>query len=267
MKPLIFIALLSIAVFCPGYSSEALSPDDIIPISSEREKRMGESIAKQVEKKFKVVEDASIQKRFEGIGKRIAAIASRQEFVYHFRVLEAKEGEDREKYYNAFTLPGGYIYMFEPLFTAMETDDKIAAVTAHEVGHISARHVVTRLQSSLGTNIVMLLALAMAPDGRTIAKANEAITQLMMSYSREDEFEADRLAVKYLKKSGFNPDGALESLLTLKKLRKKGPDLTYHYYRSHPYLSERIASVRSEIRGYMDFESYINLPYEKNNFD
>ncbi|MCQ9207693.1 MAG: M48 family metalloprotease [Omnitrophica bacterium] len=259
--------VLSLSLLFAGaacvYNGGAIDMDDIIHVSSEKEKKMGMSLSAQVEKKFESVEDAAVQERFHNIGKRIAKVCERKEFVYHFKVLKAKEGEEIEKYYNAFTLPGGYVYMFEPLFDALETDDRIAAVTAHEIGHTTARHVIKRLQSSLGTNILMLLALATAQDGRTVAEANEAITHLMLSYSREDEFEADRLSIKYLKKAGFNPDGAVGSLLVLKELRKKGREFPYSPYKSHPYLSERIAAARSEIKGYTDFESYINLPDEK----
>lgn len=238
--------------------------EDIFIVSPEKEKRIGASIAKQVEEEFDEVDDPLVQKRFEEIGKRLARVCDRQEFVYHFKVLKAKD--ERGKYYNAFALPGGYVYIFDAMIEVLKTDDMIAAVTAHELGHICGWHAVERLRSSLGTSALMLLALAAAPDGRTVAEANEALTQLMMAYSREDEFEADRLSVKYVKEAGFNPDGVLESLLRLKKLRKEGREMRYMYYRTHPYLSERIAAVRREIKGYTDFDSYINLPEKEEDF-
>lgn len=265
MKIILILLLLFSTIF-PATPVRAIDMDDIVPISSEKEKKMGAAIAKQVEKQFAEVDDPLIQKRFEEIGARLAEVCDRHEFVYHFKVLKAKDGP-REKYYNAFTLPGGYIYMFDALMEVLETDDKIAAVTAHELGHICGRHVVKRLQSSLGVNILMILAVATARDGQTVAHANEAITQLMMSYSREDEFEADRLSVEYVKRAGFDPEGVLGSLQRLRELREKGADRRYIDYRSHPYLSERIAAARKEIKGYADFDSYINLPSKEKAFD
>ncbi len=263
-RSIIFIICLLFATIIGAGFSRAISGEDIIPISTEKERRMGESIAKQVEKKFDEVDDPLVQKRFEEIGKKLAGVCDRQDLVYRFKVLKT-EG-DKEKYYNAFALPGGYVYIFDALMEVLETDDKIAAVTAHELGHISCRHSIKRLRSSLGANVLMILAVVAARDGKTVAKANEALAQLMMSYSREDEFEADRLSVKYVKKAGFNADGALESLLTLQELRKKGPEMRYIFYKTHPYLSERIAAVRAEIKGYTDFDSYINLPEKKEDF-
>src|SRR3989338_7187091 len=186
-------------------SAPALSPDDILPITADKEILMGASIAKQVNKQFKEVDDPLEQKRFEEIGKRLAEVCDRQDLIFHFKVLKAKEGEDKENYYNAFTIPGGYVYIFDEMMKFLKTEDKIAAVTAHEMGHNAARHTVKRLQSSMGANALMILAIAASRDGRTVAETNEALTQLMMAYSREDELEADRLSVKYVEDAGFDP--------------------------------------------------------------
>jgi len=268
MKTLILVIILSLLI-SPNLLAEEVrdvpEKEDIF-VSKDKEKKMGDSIAKRVEEKFDEVDDPLIQKRFEDIGKRLAKVCDRQDFVYHFKVLKAKEDEPKEKYYNAFALPGGYIYMFDALIEVLETDDKIAAVTAHELGHICARHSVKRLQGSLGTSALMILAIATAQDSRTVAKANQALGQLMMAYSREDELAADVLSVQYVKDAGFNPEGVLGSLETLQRLRKEGRELRYRYFKSHPYLSERIATVRSEIKGYVDFDSYINLPEKDEDF-
>jgi predicted Zn-dependent protease len=263
-KVITFIICLVFASNLAVDSGEAISGEDIIPISTDKEKRMGESIARQVEKKFDEVDDPLIQKRFEEIGKKLASVCDRQDLIYRFKVLKAKA--DKKKYYNAFALPGGYIYMFDALMEELETDDNIAGVTAHELAHISSRHSIERLRSSLGINVLMILALAAARDGQTVAEANQALGQLMMAYSREDEFAADKISIKYVKKAGFDPNGVLGSLVTLKALRKKGPERRYFFYKSHPYLSERIAAARSEIKGYTDFDSYINLPEKKEDF-
>ncbi|MFH1594559.1 MAG: M48 family metalloprotease [Candidatus Omnitrophota bacterium] len=261
-----FITWLLFAHIACAVSSFAITADDIIPISADREKRMGDSIARQVEKKFEEVDDPLVQKRFEDIGKRLAPVCERQEFIYRFKVLKADENEEKEKFFNAFALPGGYVYIFDAMMEVLKTDENIAGVTAHELAHISARHSVERLQSSLGVNALMLLAIVTSGSGRTVAEANMALASLMSAYSREAEIEADKLSVKYLKSAGFDPDGALGSLMMLQKLRKDGPERKYIYFKSHPYLSERISAVRTEMQGYADFDSYINTPKDENGF-
>lgn len=255
------IIFLMATFFCPQLAG-AMDMDDIVPISAEKEARVGASVAKQVEAQFQQTDDPLVQKRFEDIGNRLAEVCDRKVFVYRFKVLKGREG-NKEESLNAFALPGGYVYIFDTLMEELGTDDKIAAVTAHEIGHICARHAVKRMQGSLGANVLMILAVVAAQDGRNVGYANEAINQLMLSYSREDELEADRLSVKYLKEADFDPNGVLQSLLMMKGLRKKGSERRYAYYKTHPYLSERIAHAKSEIRGYTDFDSYINMPEDK----
>lgn len=256
----IVILCLFFCFFAETNCNKSLGQNEIILIPTEKEKSIGISIAKQVESKYEDVDDPLIQERFEKIGKKLARVCDRQDLTYHFKVLKAKEGKKRENFVNAFSLPGGYVYIFDVFIEVLETDEKIAAVTAHEIAHISARHAVKRLQGSIGLNALMALAIVAARDGAAVAEANEALNQLMLAYSRDDEFEADKLSIKYLKDAGFDPNGVLESLEGLRDLRKKGAIRRYIYYKTHPYLSERIAAARTEIQGYMDFDSYINLP-------
>ena len=102
--------IVSLLLFCAGVmtTSGALNPDQIIPITTEKEKRMGANIARHVEEQFDEVDDPLIQMRVTRIGERLARVSDRQDLIYHFTVLQPKEGEV-ERYYNAFTLPGGYI--------------------------------------------------------------------------------------------------------------------------------------------------------------
>ena len=262
---LILISCLYFVNIAGIYAAYANVVDDIMPISKDKEKKVGDSIAKQVEKQFEFTDDPLLQKRFEAIGQRIIKASGNEDFVYHFKVLKSGPGP-KENYYNAFALPGGHVYMFDAMIEMLDTDNEIAAVTAHEIGHITARHAVKRMQGSLGINALMILAAALANDGGTVARTNEAIGQMMMSYSRSDEFEADKLSVEYTRKAGFDPTGVTQSLTKLKELRKKGREMKYRNYKTHPYLSERIAVARKEIKGYTDFDSYINVPEQTDGF-
>lgn len=258
------VLLLSPALvgfFGKGYN-KATEKDEVIFISTESEKRIGASLDEQVLKDFKVTDDPLKQERAEKICEKIAGVCERQDLIYRVKVLK----DERQDNYNAFAVPGGYVYIFEPLLDKLKTDDEVAAIIAHEIGHVAAKHSIQRLQASLGVNALMLLGVGMGTDSRTFARANYALNQLMMSYSREAEVEADKLSVRYIKKAGYNPAAVLDTLGMLKGLRKTGPVLSYSYYRSHPYLSERISRAKIEVNGKMDFDSYINLPKEGEDF-
>jgi len=257
------LALIMILPILAGFLRKtyniATKKDDLILISTQHEKNIGASVAKQVDKQFSVTNDPLLQERVEKIGEKLAINCERKDLIYRFKVLKAEKKDN----YNAFAIPGGYVYIFDALLTKLNSDDEIAAILGHELGHITAKHSIQRMQSAMGANAVMLLGAGMGTDSRTFAKMNEGLQQMMMAYSRDAEVEADALSVKYMKKSGYKPEAVIEVLQILKNLRKKGPIRRYMHYRTHPYLSERLARVRSEIDGQMNFDSYINIPKEE----
>lgn len=261
-KLAILLTLLLATPFLTGgvmTLNPATEEEELIFIPAAKERNMGRNINKQVHEHFKIPVDPLVQKRIEEIGEKLAGGTDRRDIVYHFTALS----DEKEDNYNAFAAPGGYIYIFDDLVETMETDDKIAAVLAHEMGHIEAKHSIKRLQGSLGTTLLLILGSQMRTEKGDFAAANKAIGQLMMAYSRHDERQADELSVRYMERAEFDPDGAVQALKTLKKLRKKAPLMRHSFYRSHPYLSERIAHLKNIIRGYTDFESYINIMPEK----
>jgi predicted Zn-dependent protease len=258
----IFVTILLMVPFLAGGMASinpATEEEEIVFISLAKEKNMGRNIDKQARKHYKLPVDPLTQKRIEEIGERLAEGTDRKNIIYHFTVLN----DETEDSYNAFAAPGGYVYIFDDLIEVMKTDDRIAAVLAHEMGHVEAKHSIKRLQGSLGTTLLLILGSQMSPNRGDFAAANQAIGQLMMAYSRHDERQADELSVKYMKRAGFDPEGTIQALKTLKGLRKKGPLMRYMYYKSHPYLSERVAHLKNTIKGYTDFDSYINIVPEK----
>jgi len=258
-------ALLFILLLVPFVTGGMMSynpateEEEVIFISSAKERNMGRNIDEQVRKAFELPVDPLVQEKIGKIGERLAGGSDRKDVIYHFTVINNK----KDDCYNAFAAPGGYIYIFDDLVEVMQDDNEIAAVLAHEMGHVEAKHSIKRLQGSLGATLLMVLGSQMKPEKGAYEAANEAIGQLMSAYSRHDERQADELSARYLKKAEFDPQGAVRSLRKMKKLRKKGPLMRYQYYKSHPYLSERIAHLNKVIKGYMDFDSYINLVSEK----
>jgi predicted Zn-dependent protease len=266
MKPLSILIYFIVSYFIL-YSADgiceynlATGKEELIFISSDKEVKMGESLSRQVEAKMKVDESYDNQEKVRIIGQRLAEVCDRRDIIYQFKVLSPKEESEK---YNAFALPGGYIYIFKDLLERLKTDDEIAAVLAHELGHICAKHVLKRLQNSFGYEMLRFLVIKGADDNYTRYKANEAINQLMLSYSREDELEADRLAVKYLKKAGYKPEAVIKTLDELIKIQMSGPIRPKRYWYTHPYLADRKAAASKEISGRMEFDDYINTTPEE----
>ena len=193
-----------------------------------------------------------MQKRVEDIGKKIASACDRKEIDYHFYVLEDDE-------VNAVSLPGGYVYINRGLIDKVASDDELAGVIAHEVGHIVARHSIKKLQAMQAYSILSLLVVAAHGSGDIGGAADAAFTSLLLGYAREDELLADRLGTRYEKLAGYNPRGMIDFLTKLQEINRRGPLRPRSYFKTHPYIPDRIRVVKQELGEGINFKDYINI--------
>ncbi|MCU0666830.1 MAG: Maf and M48 domain-containing protein [Candidatus Omnitrophica bacterium] len=250
----VIVFLLLGGIFIAGCTTEyniATKQEETYFYSTDKEVAMGDSIAKQIEKEYKPVNDPLMQKRVEDIGEKIAAVCDRKDIIYHFIVLDEDE-------VNAVSLPGGHVYIFRGLIEKATDDDQLAGVIAHEVGHIVARHSIKKLQGSQIYTVFRVLLAQAAAEGSGVA-ADQAFTELMLGYSREDELLADQLAARYAKLAGYDPKGMIAFLGKLEDINKRRPPREYSYYKTHPYVPDRIRVVKEELGEKITFDDYINI--------
>ena len=240
-----FIILICIFVFlsltgCVTIYNPATQRKESLLLDTQEEVALGRDLDQQVQNKLKILTDPIMQVRLNYIGTKVRATSDRGDLIYHFRIVKDNE-------LNAFAIPGGYIYVNSGLMNTA-TDDELACVLSHEIGHVAARHSVKRLQAVLGYQIVMAIALG-ATGNQTIGQATDVIFSLVdLGYSRQDEFLADKLSVRYAKRSGFNPHGMVTFFEKLKKeAQKKGPNFNIVFLSSHPPIEQRIKNVENEI--------------------
>lgn len=247
----------ALCVFLSGCSTEyniVTGQEESYYYSTDKEVAMGQAIAKRVDEEYKMAEDPLLKDRVETIGKKIAKVCDRKEIDYHFNVLDDEE-------VNAVSLPGGYIYINRGLIEKIDNDDQLAGVIAHEVGHIVARHSIKKLQASQIYTVLRVLTAA-APSGSASeagSAADAAFTELMLGYSREDELLADQLAARYMKLAGYDPKGMITMLEKLDDISKRKPPREKIYFRTHPYISDRVRVVKQEIGENINFKDYINI--------
>lgn len=236
---------------CATEYNLATKKEEWIYYSTDKEVKIGESIAREIEKKYKFLDDPLIIKRVEDIGKKIVEVCDREDIDYHFYILDEEE-------VNAVSLPGGFVYVNKGLIDKLSNNDELAGVIAHEVGHIVARHSIKRLQALMGYSILRIL-IAQAPASVEVGtSADIAFSQLLLGYSREDELLADQLAARYAKQAGFNPYGMVTFLEKLRQVDKyKIRPLSYA--KTHPYIPDRIRIVKQELGESISFEDYINI--------
>jgi predicted Zn-dependent protease len=208
-------------------------------IGQDEEIRLGREAAAQLEVEYGLAPDAGMTSRVRALGGRVAAVAARRDLPYTFKVLRGRQ-------VNAVSLPGGFIYATEGLMGFVQSDAELGFVLAHEVGHVAARHHVTMIERSLFLGLASRLLLG--GDGSAAQVGRVVRFLLTRGFSREHEFEADRLAVAYAHRSGLNAAASLEFLGRLRAVEGRDPDRVEVLLRTHPALADRIARVRTELR-------------------
>jgi predicted Zn-dependent protease len=227
---------------------------DIYFFSSEKEAVMGKNISRQVAKEFEISANSYDLERVEKIAGNITEVSDRGELNYYFYVIDKKE--KKEEIINAFSLPGGYIYIFKDLLDILD-EDELAFVLCHEMAHIVSRHHIKRLQAAMGYNLALVASAAAPSDDNFTGGLSFALAQIISAYSRQDEFNADSLAVKYCKKAGYNPKAGLRVLEKLyEKSKEKIRPLSY--FKTHPYPAQRIGNIKRQLYLPLDAEDYIN---------
>lgn len=221
--------------------------------SVDREVAVGRSVAKKIEEEFELA-DKDMQERISGIGERVAQVSDRQDIIYYFKVIKDKNA-------NALSLPGGYVYISDSLVNAAETDDEIAGVLAHEIGHIAARHSVKKMQGSYLYSFLKILTSRVPTDDPYMNREIDfAFGSLIVQYAKEDEIEADKLSVKYTKAAGYDPAALITVLDKIGKIERREGAKRFTYFKTHPPVATRQGVIRQAITGNIDFEGYINRP-------
>lgn len=224
---------------------------DLMFYSTEKEMGLGANVAKQVEKEYPLSHDSKALERINRIGNKVVQACDRKEINYSFNLIEKDEK-------NAFCLPGGYVYIFRGLYDQVN-DDQLAFIFAHEIGHCVSRHGIKRLQAAIGYNLLTVAAVMVPNKDSNVAQGTAfALEQIMAGYSREDEFKADELGVLYCKRAGFDPKSGFKVLDMLYSESKKNI-YPISYFRSHPYIGQRVSNVKTCLRMPLKVEDYINL--------
>ncbi|MBU1156715.1 MAG: M48 family metalloprotease [Proteobacteria bacterium] len=185
-------------------------------------------------------EDPQLQAYVSRVGGRLARVSHRPNVPWQFTVVDSSQ-------VNAFALPGGKICITRGLITKMSSEDELAGVLGHEIGHVTARHAVaayTRQVLMAGAMLGLTIALAdndYAPA--LLAAAGVAGGLMVLSYSRDQERQSDELGYQYMTKAGYNPLAMVNTFELFKKMQKSEPGVIEGMLSSHPLPQERISAA------------------------
>lgn len=249
MKGRLIIGLILAAVaFASYYGSE--EHNDItgkaqrVAISPQQEIALGLQAMPSMLSKFGGrSRNADGQALVEKVGAKLVkeSIASKTRWDFQFTLLADSQT------INAFALPGGPVFITEALFRRLSTEDQLAGVLAHEIGHVIARHGAQQLAKQQLTQQLSGAATVMAGDysaGQIAAMAGQMAT---MKYGRDDELESDALGVRFMREAGYDPEAMIEVMKILAASSKTGrpPE----FFSTHPNPDNRIARLREAIDG------------------
>ena len=214
----------------------------LIIVPTRQEVAIGARMAEEVEAAETVLADTAWQTYVAQVGRRIVAVCDRTDIQYHFTVIESDQ-------VNAFAAPGGWIYIYTGLLVRMENEAELAAVLAHEVSHVVARHGIKRLQAAMGVTLAYRLVFGEDASEALEAAVGIGMGLLFAGYSRDAEREADRFGLEYMVRAGYDPEGAVTMF---EKLAAMGDAESGNVFealaRSHPETQERIRNARSWVQ-------------------
>jgi predicted Zn-dependent protease len=239
--------LLAATVLANGCSSSAIAPvlPSLGPPTEDEEAKISREFRREAKKLFKFVNNPEVERYVDHIGRRILAATGPLSFDYRFFVIEDDQ-------LNAFSVPGGSIYINTGLIERAKSTDELAGVLGHEITHAKNHHM-ARASGPDAISILSLLAMvALARNGNggqaagMVGQAVSATRQL--AFSRQLEMEADTLGTRYMAAAGYDPKGTIAFLKMLDQERALNPVDVPAYVLSHPITQERVANAELVVK-------------------
>ena len=271
IKRTLLVSFLGTLVFVAGAGADDIrlpdlgSPADAI-LDNSTEAQIGRVIMRDIRNSGQVVEDPLITEYLNAIGSRIAAQSNEGDHQFTFFAVE-------DPRINAFALPGGYIGVHTGLLEATRNEDELAGVIAHEVAHVTQRHIARAIHAnsrqSILTTAMMLGAIIIAAAGGSgdavqgaIAVAQGTAAQQQINFTRTNEYEADRVGIAALADAGFDPFGMASFFEVMSRQTTASPEMRApEFLRTHPVTTARIAEARNRAREYPQVQSDNSTSY------
>ena len=240
--------MLSGAVSVLGSASE---------IDYKSERTIGESLALEGFRRYGLpVKDKALQEYVNLVGNAVAKNSDRPNIPYSFVVVESP-------LQNAFSCPGGIIFVSSGLLKTIQSEDQLAGVLAHEVAHVGHKHALQSIQRAQFFNGVGKITAA-TMEGKKGKEFENMIGGLQdtlfdKGLDQNMEFEADKTALETAYRTGYDPNGFVDVLKELKRIQSQSTQKG-SWFSTHPPLNQRIQNCQDQLRRYPDAKTLAHLP-------
>ena len=229
-------------------------------MNNEQENALGRDYASQIDSQAKFVMDGKINRRVLDIAAPVFAQAQKEapDVSFRIRIIDSPE-------INAFSIPGGYVYVYRGLLDKIgPDDDALACIIGHESAHVVRRHVVKSISDSENKGFLVDL-ISLLSRSNAVSQVGGTLFQLdQLHYSREAEFEADRWGERFAYNAGFDPTGMVRTFQTFEKMEGGSSDVP-NYAEDHPGNQNRILRVEEQLRELRaDHGTYVSEAYNPN---
>jgi len=233
------VALMVWAVAC------ALNPvtgkRELMLMSSSDELAMGQQTDPQILQTYGKYEDADLARYVAALGKKLGALSHQPNLAYSIKVLDSPV-------VNAFAVPGGYVYLTRGILAYLNDEAELAGVVAHEIGHIAARHSAQQYSRAQVAQLGLGLGAMVSKTFRKYAGvAQVGVGMLFLSFSRDDERQADALGVEYSSKAGYDSNHMANLFVSLERLNPgEAQGGLPGWFSTHPNPPDRIAAIKRD---------------------
>ncbi|MBP7146105.1 MAG: M48 family metalloprotease [Acidobacteria bacterium] len=240
MKPRAFaFAVLLLGLLLACATNPATGRRQLMLVGQADEVRMGREADPEVRAEFGVFEDPQLAGLVSRVGKDIASRTEQPDLPYSFTVLDSP-------IVNAFALPGGPVYITRGLLAHADDESEMAGVLGHEVGHVVARHGAEQMSRQQLFGAGLGLVSILRPDvGHYTDLLGAGAQLLLLKYSRSAESEADRLGVRYLGRTGYDPLGMPRFLAVLDRISERSGQALPNWMSTHPDPGGRVEATRA----------------------
>lgn len=216
------------------------------PIGEEEEITLGQAVAVEAFSRFGgEYQDAQLTRYINLVGKTIADVSDRPNLKFHFAILNSQEQ-------NAFAAPGGYIFVTIGLLKTLKNEAELAGVLAHEVAHITQKHMLETIRrGALLSNVSELTLSAMNKDPQMFSNVIDEITDKLFTkgMDKNKEYEADVYGVEFAYRAGYHPGGLRDYLRTLQSQEGHAKS---RFFTTHPSTATRIGKIQGLLGRYAD---------------
>jgi len=211
--------------------------------SLEREIALGKSLAQEVERSSKLIDDPVVTEYVNRVGQNLVRNSDAR-VPFTIKVIDSDE-------VNAFALPGGFFYVNSGLILRAQEESELAGVMAHEIAHVAARHGTKNATKGEAMQFAMIPLMLLGPGGWAgygiYEAASLAIPVTYLKFSRDAEREADFLGVQYTYKAGYDPNAYVTFFERIQADEKRRPGTIPKVFSTHPPTPDRIENTQKEI--------------------